>query len=346
MPAQPDPPAGDRLRHFGLSVDYRNPPMWAQPWPDYYAEMNALCTYAEELGYDELWLPEHHFADDGYAPTPTLIASALSQRTSRIRLGLAVAVLPLYHPVRMAEDCALVDILSNGRFEPGFAVGWRPDEFAAFGLDVHERGARTDEMLEVMNRLWSGETVTHKGRFFDLDGVRLMPPPVQQPRPTTWIGGHGRAAMRRAARFGDGIVGAYIKADEYALYLDELDACGRGREHARVASGLQFFMVSHDPERTFAMAAPYVLNWYGHYAAWNAGTVRADTANELRAKGQLTVVTPEEAVTIIRDVVSVVPHDVFNIKMRPPGMPLDETVAHLELFAREVMPHFRDEVPA
>src|SRR5215213_7501947 len=104
-------PATDRLRHFGLSVDYRNPAMWAQPWPHYYAEMGELAELAEQLGYDYLWLPEHHFADDGYAPSPTVIAAALSQRTRRVRLGLAVAVLPLYHPVRIAEDCALVDIL-------------------------------------------------------------------------------------------------------------------------------------------------------------------------------------------------------------------------------------------
>lgn len=106
-------------------------------------------------------------------------------------------------------------------------MGWRPDEFAAFGLDVHQRGARTDEMLDVMNRLWSGERATYRGPFFELDDVRLMPPPVQQPRPTTWIGGHGPAAMRRAARFGDGIVGVYIKPVEYEQYCLELDACGR-----------------------------------------------------------------------------------------------------------------------
>ena len=339
-------PATDRLRSFGLSVDYRNPPQWAQPWAAYYAEMAELAVAAEALGYDELWIPEHHFAADGYAPSPTVIVSALSSITSRIRLGLAVAVLPLYHPVRMAEDCALVDILSNGRFDPGFAVGWRPDEFAAFGLDVHQRGARTDEMLEVMNRLWAGGPVDFHGRFFDLDGVVLMPPPVQRPRPRTWIGGHGRAAMRRAARYGDGIIGAYVTPEEHAMYLEELAAAGRDPAEGRVASGLQFFMVSHDPERTFHEAAPYVLNWYGHYAAWNAGTTRAASAEELRAKGQLTVVTPEEGVRRIQAFVDAVPCDVFNIKMRPPGYPLAATMEHLELFAAEVMPHFRDPTPA
>ena len=174
--------APERLRHFGLSVDYRNPSQWALPWPDFFAEMGELAELAEQLGYDYLWLPEHHFSDDGYAPAPLVLASALSQRTSRVRLAMAVAVLPLYHPVRMAEDCAMVDILSKGRFEPGFAVGWREEEFAAFGSDIHERAATTDEALEVMNRLWSGEPVTLHGRRFRLDGVQLMPPPVQRPR--------------------------------------------------------------------------------------------------------------------------------------------------------------------
>lgn len=328
------------IEQFGLSVDYRNPPQWSVPWPQLYAEMGELAEVAEELGYDYLWLPEHHFADDGYAPSPTVLAAALSQRTARVRIGLAIAILPLYHPVRIAEDCALVDILSNGRFEPGFGVGWRDEEFDAFGRDRRRRGALADEMLEIINRLWAGETVIHHGEHFDLDGVRLMPPPVQRPRPRTWIGGHGRAAMRRAARHGDGIVGAYARHDDVRMYAEELAAAGR--PHARrIASGLQFFMVSHDPERTFEIAAPYVLNWYGHYARWNAGTARAVTAEELRVKGQFTVVTPAEAISIIGDVVTAIPHDVFNIKMRPPGMPLDATVEHLELFAREVMPHFR-----
>jgi hypothetical protein len=112
-----------------------------------------------------------------------------------------------------------------------------------------------------------------------------------------------------------------------------------------VASGLQFFMVSHDPERTFDHVAPYVLNWYGHYAGWGAGTTRAASAAELRAKGQLTVVTPEEGVRLVEAFVDAVPCHVFNIKMRPPGYPLDATLEHLELFAREVVPHFRDGGP-
>ena len=334
-------PAHERLRHFGLSVDYRNPPQWARLWPDFFAEMGQLAELAEQLGFDYLWLPEHHFSDDGYAPAPVVLASALSQRTSRVRLAMAVAVLPLYHPVRMAEDCAMVDILSGGRFEPGFAVGWRPEEFAAFGSDLHERAATTDEALEVMNRLWSGEPVTFEGRRFRLDGVRLMPPPVQRPRPPTWIGGYGRAAMRRAARFGDGIVGAFVTPETYRIYVEELAAAGRDPRHARVASGLQWFMVSHDPERTFHQAAPYVLNWYAHYAAWNASTPPATTAEQLRQAGQFAVLTPAEAVSRITEFVDAVPCHVFNIKMRPPGLPLDATVEHLELFAAEVMPHFR-----
>jgi alkanesulfonate monooxygenase SsuD/methylene tetrahydromethanopterin reductase-like flavin-dependent oxidoreductase (luciferase family) len=334
-------PVQERLRQFGLSVDYRNPPQWAQPWPHYFAEMGDLVALAERLGFDYVWLPEHHFSDDGYAPSPLVLAAALSQRTVRMRLAMAVAVLPLYHPVRMAEDCALADILSGGRFEPGFAVGWRQEEFDAFGAELAERARDTDEALDVMNRLWSGDRVTFEGRRFRLDGVRLMPPPVQRPRPRTWIGGHGPAAMRRAARFGDGIVGAYVTPEANALYLGALAAAGRDPAEGRVASGLQWFMVSHDPERTFAVAAPYVVNWYAHYAAWSAGTPRATTAEELRATGQFAVVTPEEAVRRIAGFVEAVPCEVFNIKMRPPGLPLDATVEHLELFAAEVMPHFR-----
>lgn len=327
--------------YFGLSVDYRKPAESPQPWPAFYDDMGDLAAKAEHLGLDYLWLPEHHFSPDGYAPSPNVVAAALTQRTSRIRIAHGIAVLPYYHPVRMAEDVALLDILSNGRFEPGLGIGWRAEEFAAFGIDVRQRGSRTDESLEIMTRLWAGERVTFHGKHFDLDDVLLMPPPVQQPGPRLWVGGDGPPGIRRAARFGAGLIRTKLSREAYDALVEEWEAAGRSVADVRVSTGLQWFMVSHDPKRTLADAGPGVLAWYQQYASWGSAQKPYASVDELVASGELAVVSPAEAVDRIGSFLAEVPTYVFNIKMRPPGLSYDATVEHLEIYATEVVPQLR-----
>ena len=120
---------------------------------------------SEQLGFDNVWLTEHHFADDGHAPSPLVQAGAIAVKTKKIRIGTGVLLLPLYHPVRVAEDCATIDILSGGRFELGVGVGYRVEEFAGLGIPREQRGGRANEGLAIIRRLWEGETVTFKGKY-------------------------------------------------------------------------------------------------------------------------------------------------------------------------------------
>src|SRR5439155_9482178 len=138
---------------------------------------------SEELGFDTVWLREHHFTDYGFLANTMVMAAHIAATTSRVRLGTAVVTLPLHHPIRAAEDAALVDVLSNGRLVYGIGRGYQAIEFRALGVPLDEARERTDEAIEIIRKLWTQPQVTHQGRFFQFEDVRLQPKPVQKPQP-------------------------------------------------------------------------------------------------------------------------------------------------------------------
>ena len=163
------------------------------------------AALAEELGFDSVWLVEHHFSDYALVGDPTVFAAALAERTRRVRIGTAVIVLPLHHPVRVAENVAVVDNLSAGRLDVGVGRGYQPAEFAGFGVPMEDSQDRFDEALRAIELLWGEPEVTFHGQHVRLDGVRLVPRPVQQPPPIwiaavspptyTRLGGEGRRIL-------------------------------------------------------------------------------------------------------------------------------------------------------
>jgi probable F420-dependent oxidoreductase len=180
---------------------------------------------AERLGYESVWLPEHlvftraisrspHPGEE-HPPVPpdTPIYDAfaylgyLAARTERVRLGTHVYNIGLRHPFTAARGAQTVDVLSGGRFEFGIGASWLEEEWRATELDFATRGRRVDEAIEVCQHLFADETVTHHGEFFSFDEVVFEPKPVQRPRPPILVGGESKAALRRAARLGDGWLG-------------------------------------------------------------------------------------------------------------------------------------------
>jgi len=138
--------------------------------------------WSEELGFDEVWFTEHHFIDYGLSVDPATLASAAA-RTRRVRIGLAAAILPFHHPLRLAEQMALVDIISEGRLDVGVGRGNRPAEFAGYRVPQQESRERFDETVDVVQRAWTEERFSYRGRFFTFDDVRVIPKPVQRPHP-------------------------------------------------------------------------------------------------------------------------------------------------------------------
>src|SRR6266853_1072327 len=137
---------------FGLWYDFRNPAQWRQPADRLYREILDQIAWGENNGFDDVWLSEHHFIEDGYLPSILPAAAAIAARTNRIRIASGVLLMPLHNPIRLAEDIATVDVISGGRFELGVGIGFKREEFSGFGVSSKERGARTDQSLEIIRR--------------------------------------------------------------------------------------------------------------------------------------------------------------------------------------------------
>lgn len=329
---------------FGLQLDFRNPPQWHRPWASLYRESIDFAAWTETLGFDDVWVSEHHAADDGYLPSPLIAATAIAAKTRRIRIGTAIAAAPFYHPVRLAEDCAVLDIVSEGRFELGLGLGYRAEEFAGYGLNPKQRGAMTDEMLQIVRRLWDGETLDFQGRHYQLQGARITPRPLQERLPI-WIGGFNAPAFQRAALYGDGIIGGGDMAARAHAYSNALQAHGKDPAAARMLCGMLWFMVANDPDKTFHEVAPHVLHQINTYAQWLKGSAhelfKPSTVEDLKTQGTLKVVTPDTAIAMIRDLIAQAPIEGIYGMIPPAGYPLERLAEHVELFASKVIPAFR-----
>ena len=166
----------------------------------FFQEFLDEVILGEELGFDSVWLEEHHGVVNHYWPSPLVVLAGVAPRTERILLGTDVVVLPFYHPVRIAEDTAMLQIMSNGRFILGAAIGYKPDEFALYQTPLEMRGARYQEAVQLIRALWTQPEVSFAGEYYQVDGLRIEPRPETPPQ--LWLGGVGRtiSTARRKIR--------------------------------------------------------------------------------------------------------------------------------------------------
>jgi probable F420-dependent oxidoreductase len=331
---------------FGLIYDFRNPAPWRRPFPELYRETLEQIAYAEDLGFDDIWLTEHHFVEDGYCPSLLTAAAAIAVRTKRVRIGTWVLLLPLHHALRVAEDAAVVDILSHGRLDLGVGLGYRIEEFAAFGVDRRHRKGLMDEGCAIIRRAWTEDNWSFAGRHYHLENVSVQPKPVQDPCPL-WIGARSEVAARRAARFESPLmlVGDREVYDAYAAALRER---GRDPRDFTVHGRLQCY-VTDDPERTRALMREQDYLIGAEYDRWykEAGDLVQD--RERRVQAGPDEIRPGtvlgDAATCIRAIEEWrgrgVPFTHLAMWGTRPGVPTAEMTPYLERFAREVMPHFR-----
>lgn len=215
--------------------------------------VRAVALAADRLGYDVVWTAEHlifpsaiqtPYPYGGRAPfdvtDPVLDVAAtlayVAAVTTRVRLGTSVIVLPYHHPIALAKALATVDVLSNGRLLVGIAGGWLREEFELLGVPFDQRGARTDEYLALIKRLWTDDRVSFRGRFFSLDGAAFFPKPVQRPHPPIWVGGDSAAALQRVGRVGDGWMAVPRDLDHLAAGVEAIRraAAAAGRDPATI----------------------------------------------------------------------------------------------------------------
>lgn len=186
---------------FGACYDFRNPPGSVIPTPELYARILDQVAWLDELGYDQVWFTEHHFTDDGYLPSFVPVAGAVAARTRRLRISTDITLMPFHDPLRLAEDLAVLDNLSNGRIEVGVGMGYAVHEFRGFGIPRSRRVSLTEEGVEVLQRAFAGRTFSYSGRRYDYRDVRISPEPVQPGGPPIWMAAMGRPGAERAARY-------------------------------------------------------------------------------------------------------------------------------------------------
>lgn len=210
----------------------------------------AAAQAAESLGYSTIWVVDHLVlpakVEGGYAFNPLdpflepiTVLGALALRTTRIKLGTAVLVLPYRHPIYTAKALATVDVLSGGRLVVGVGAGWMEPEFAAFGIPLAERGSRTNETIDVMKALWTEDVPSYSGRHFQFSNIKSVPQPVQKPRPPILVGGMTRGALQRVVRRGDGWIAIGKGPEDLKKPLDTLrelaDKAGRKAEDLHIS---------------------------------------------------------------------------------------------------------------
>lgn len=329
---------------FGFGFDLRNPQQWHKPWADFYAEHLDFIAWTETLGFGAVWFAEHHGIEDGYLPSPLIMGAAVAARTKTMHIGQGIALAPFYHPVRLAEDCAVLDIISNGRLELSLGTGYLPFEAKAYDFDFKGRGKLTDELLQILVPLWEGETVSFKGEYFNVEKARIFPLPIQKPHIPLFIGGTARPGWRRAARFADGFNGP---VEYYPQVLEEVRAAGRPDSDLRFMSlsySDMWLVVTDDPERTINEIAPHAYYQINTYAEWQQQEDWAPFTpmglDNFKKSGAMKIFTPDEAIAYIRSRMEMAPIEAFCMQA-PTGFPLSSYAKHVELFANKVLPAFR-----
>ena len=228
--------------------------------------LGGLAAAAEAAGFDSLWVGDH-VAFPAPILDPLQVLACFASHTHRVRLGTCVYLLPLRHPTVVAKMVSSLDVISGGRVIFGVGVGGEfPGEFQASGVPVNERGARTNEAITVLRHLWRGSESGHAGRFFRFDPVCLKPPPVQPGGPPIWIGGRSEAALRRAARYGDGYVGYLLSPDGFQRRYERIRALAAefGREAQPIVPALMTFaLVDADVARARRHAGATLGAMYG-----------------------------------------------------------------------------------
>ena len=313
----------------------------------YYRDALEEVVRAEDLGFDSVWMEEHHSVTNHYWPSPLPVLAGFATRTSRMRLGTDILVAPFYHPVRLAEDTAMLDVMSGGRFVLGVAIGYKPDEFALYGAELEKRGARFEEQLAIMNGLWTQESVSFAGTYYRVEG-RLEPKPLTRPHPPVWIGGWGDITLRRAATLADNWVPgptadlARLLAGKQRFIANRRAA---GRTDALTEWPLTRDVIIADTDREARELAEkhIMISYRKEYAGgWRHPFIDASIATDLDAlmKDRFLIGGPDQVVRALKPFVSEFGMTHLICRVFFPGMPHRHIMRELELIAKEVRPAF------
>ena len=311
-------------------------------------EQVRLCR---SYGFDSIWIEEHH--DSGpYWPTPLLALAALAPELGDMGAGTSILIMPLHDPVHVAEQVAVLDQLTRGRFILGLGLGDNAEEFAAFRVPARKRGARFEEQLAIIRALWTGEPLTFHGEFYDLDDVRLKTLPHRPGGPAIWIGGWSPRQLERAARLGGawlpGPVGTFSDVLERQQTYDRLVAELGGDPLARDRPLIRDVVLATSDQEAWALATETVL------AAWRDTYVESDhvlvgrqtsgaTITELRdlANDRLIVGDPDTVSAELSRCLEAIQGNRLIVRLKLPGLTPEQITATLHILGQDVLPQLR-----
>ncbi|MFG3253504.1 LLM class flavin-dependent oxidoreductase [Streptomyces sp. NPDC048172] len=321
---------------FNLVHPGSGPAAPPEPLGDRYRAALDMAAYADDQGITSLVVEEHHGSPDGWLPSPLPLAGAFLGRTRRIAVSACAVLAPLYDPLRLAEDLAVLDLTSGGRLVTVAGIGYRPEEYTALGLDFARRGALQDEALETLLAAWTGEPFTFRGRE-----VRVTPRPYSRPHPPLFVGGSSRPAARRAVRLGLPLFLPAHLPGLRAYYEERCAAAGVAPVCLMPPAEMPAVHVTEDPDRAWAEYGEHFLYEARRYAAWQTPDVHslmasgAGTAEELRREGVYRFLTPDECLELVAkepEAPQLLLHPLVG------GMPVEEGWRSLHLYAEHVIP--------
>ena len=253
---------------FGVVHDFRSPPGSDTPLPQVYAETMDQIRLVDQWGLDLVWFTEHHFLEDGHLPNFVPVAGGVAAITNNVRISTDILLAPFAHPIRLAEDLAILDNLSGGRMELGLGMGYAAHEFAGFGIPQRNRVSMTEELVEILQLAWRGETFSYAGKRYNFTDIAVTPIPIQPGGPPLWIAGMSENAALRAARYNTHLLPQGPRDVVLDPWRQAVVAAGRDPEDHRVGL-IRSVFVTDDKERDWAKlkeAERYRMSVYARFS--------------------------------------------------------------------------------
>ena len=312
-----------------------------------FADSLVQIELAEKLGFDTCLVSEHHLVENGYFPAPLVVCGSIAMKTTKMRVGTGILLLPLYDPLHVAEHATITDVVSNGRLVLGLGYGYRQEEFDAFGVKLDDRAARMREGIEAIRTMWTNPVATYHGEHFHYDEITVRPFPIQKPHPPIWVAAKTRNAARLAARIGDAwfadpIQPLSVTKDRLATYRQTEKEAGRQSKEFPLMR--EVFCAETD-EQAWEQAKDGMLYVYKEYLQW--GHMLDDEGNpvppgDVRAldllRKRFIVGSPETCIreaTRYRDELGATN---LIMRMRFPGIAPDRVLNSIRLWGERVLP--------
>ena len=343
---------------FGLFYLMQRDEQWSER-AVYDSDVRQMLA-AEALGYSSVWIAEHHFNDYGLCPAPTVLASYVAARTTRLRVGMGVSLLPLHHPVDLAEQLAVLDVVSGGRLDVGIGRGGTLQDYQTFRSDRDDSRARVEEGIELMQRCWSGAPFDFEGRFHTAERLHVRPQPVQRPHPPVYIAANSEDSVLSAARLGlPALSSFFVPVPElqrrHALYRETSLAAGRSEAELdaleRQGWGMRVVHVAPTREEALRATEGPFMGYQRKMAVLRSdatgGTVpgsfdrsllRLRTFPEYLADGWALIGTPADVREELQKYLDATGYQHVLLLMALPGIQTELAMRSMTMFAEQVAP--------